>query len=225
MKIMTNNAFNATVQRAEMRGVHKERERQFEERNKQYEFEENQLVGQKVIAIGNEWCDPLVGTLLRYERHPGNTSGPGWPIIKDALTGEEGCSGGIILLFEPERLQVLCSMPPDVRYHMLSKLGQSYHTSDWSHLKEYGQKLMTYDEFHVKLSDAGFMDVDTLMSFSIAYAERGDEGCFENFMKFHCQAASASHAIEQFYDVFPHDSGYVMVDGPIITARPKEGEE
>lgn len=132
-------------------------EEQKQLRQANWEIEANTFIGKKVITISNNWDDPVVGVCVAYDDF-----GKGWPQrplpkIKDALTGEYGWCGGIIMLYSENRLQTLLSMDPFTRWGLLSNNGRCFDDdAPRTRLKWEDKPLKTFEQFQAELQAIGF---------------------------------------------------------------------
>jgi len=113
------------------------------------------FINKPVIVIGNEWSSPLVGTVVGYENF-GKPDQEPLPVIKDALTGQEVISFGIVMIFEKVRLKALIEMGPEVSYGLLSFWNRRHLSPTFTRQEEDPPALKTYDEYIAELTAVGF---------------------------------------------------------------------
>lgn len=130
------------------RGIGDERERQFMQRFQSRYFEQELLVGKKVIIVSNEWEDPLVGTVVGLETFGRNEA---HLIVENAITHEVVISFGRVVPFSLEILTALTAMSPWVRWEILTDQKIERDPPDQLELK-------TIDQFIYELEQNQFFD-------------------------------------------------------------------
>ncbi len=83
------------------------------------------MIGKLIICVSNEWENPVVGKLLRYDEYGRaySTMPASWfPIVEDYVSGENRHCGGVQIPYSEEMIRVLVDkLNPYERWGVLTR--------------------------------------------------------------------------------------------------------
>lgn len=133
-------------------GISAERRRQNDTRDKIEMDILHSMLGKPVIGIGNEWENPLIGTMVDID-YITKAHRP-VPVIHNVLTGETHITLCKITPFTMQRFTALMKLTPYERWCLIDdQLATDYRQGDTRKLSS----LLTYDDIMVRLVDAEFL--------------------------------------------------------------------
>lgn len=139
------------------KAVNQYRNESFENKNKFRKAEAEIWIGKPIIALSNEWNEPIVGELLRIEDFGNGSFGY---VYKNYITGKESFTMVNPLAFSEQKLNILGKLNPD-EYCCLFYEGVSYFGEFRKH-PNYGQKreleFTNYENWIVQLNKNGFYE-------------------------------------------------------------------
>lgn len=91
-------------------GIQKERDRNRQERDRLHDIELQQYLGKKVIAISNEWENPIVGVVTGFE--PITKAQRLVPIIHDYIRNEDVLCLSKIKFYTEQKLNAILTLDP-----------------------------------------------------------------------------------------------------------------
>jgi len=131
-----------------------------EEKNRRREFDYAELeimVGHRVIAISNEWENPLIGVAtsiveITQAKNPRL-------VIKDYLTGQELVPFGKVYIFTEQRLNAILTLDP---FELCSLLYTNFYY-DCTYEKKMRSHRDSADIIRSKLQKSGFFEIESLV--------------------------------------------------------------
>lgn len=107
------------------------------------------LVGVPVIAISNEWANPVIGRVIRPV--PISKSGDCVPQIYDVISGQPVIAMGKVIPFTMQRFEALFKLDPNERCSLLYSYTNCFEKT--------GDKLLTRDKVYEILIRRNFIDL------------------------------------------------------------------
>jgi hypothetical protein len=149
MKVFPEQFHEKVVKPAQATGAENQRKMAYYERQSFRVVQQDEMVGERVIVFGNDWCDLRVGYVTDFD---GSI-----PVIFDVLSSQTFLTFGKVVYYTPERLKLFLSMTPQQRWDLVMALHADYRTKEDFGLKEdKGVTLMAPDAVLFKLDRAGF---------------------------------------------------------------------
>lgn len=103
-------AKQAAYQRGYQQGRADEHDDQMAQRQHYRRVDMDIMIGKPVILVPNEWCDPIIGFVVRVEQFNSNSSP--MAVVQDELSGEERVCGGVMMGYSNQRLQMALDLDP-----------------------------------------------------------------------------------------------------------------
>lgn len=133
------------------------RKESLENKNNFRKIEAEIWLGKPIIALSNEWNEPIVGELLKIEEFKNNSFGY---VYQNYLTGKETFTLVNPFAFSEQKLKILGKLNPD-EYCCLFYEGTSHFGEFRKHPnygKEREQEFTNYENWIIQLNNNGFYE-------------------------------------------------------------------
>lgn len=151
MKIMTAKACEALYNKGLHDGYQQARTELFERSDACRRIQADMLLGRPVIAVSNEWCNPVIGFVTKIEEvSKGNNP---IPVIHDYIENYEVLSMGVVRFYSDQLFDVMMRLTPFERWAVVTDTHSHF---DYTKVKR--ESILTRYEIQQKLTDNGFFE-------------------------------------------------------------------